>query len=105
VSIIRYRIRKALNRITGHRVVDDAYWHDSTDHYRGELRENEKHHTLQIAPGDFAFVDGVLQPAKYLSEPLPSARNQLRLNPMRRPVVRRFVVQSTRRVAAYVVCR
>jgi SAM-dependent methyltransferase len=64
VSFIRYRIRKALNRITGHRLIDDFYWHDYNDHYRGELRENEKHHTVQITPGDFAFVDGVLQPVR-----------------------------------------
>ena len=52
MSFHRYRIRKALNRVTGQRLIDDLYWADYNDHYRSELRENEKHHTLQLSPGD-----------------------------------------------------
>ena len=74
MSFHRYRIRKALNRITGQRLIDDFYWADYNDHYRSELRENEKHHTLQLRPGDAAFVDGVLQ----------SAENRLPLHPNHR---------------------
>jgi hypothetical protein len=74
MGFTRYRIQHVLNRIARRPLADDFYWDDYNIHYRSELQENQKHHTLQIAPGDFAFVGGALEAKREINPLHPNHR-------------------------------
>ena len=60
-SILRFiRILKR-NTVSEKQVRDDFDWNTYHDHYKAELAEIQKVHTLKLSPGDYVFCNGNLR--------------------------------------------
>lgn len=60
-KIFCYRVNKKIKTILGKKITDDFDWKTYHLHYRGELEEISKSHTLVLKKGDYIFDKGILR--------------------------------------------